>query len=98
MAQEYLSAAAQTDDVAFGISSSAEVLADYGVVAPAVVLFKNFDEGRNDFTGKFDADEILNFVSANSLPLVVAFTQEVRTPTCVFCMLLSLEVTSKTAS
>ena len=38
-----------------------------------------FDEGRNDFDGDYDAAAITKHVRDNQLPLVVEFTQEVRT-------------------
>merc|ERR1711915_851977 len=41
-----------------------------------VVLFKNFDEGRNDLEGDVTEDAIVKFVSGNALPLVVEFNQE----------------------
>merc|ERR1711915_664022 len=41
-----------------------------------VVLFKNFDEGRNDLEGEVTEDAIVKFVSGNALPLVVEFNQE----------------------
>ena len=80
VAQAFLSAAAVLDDVVFGISTLAAVGAEFGVAGDGVVLFKKFDEGRADYTGAFTADAITDFVSANSLPLVVAFTAEVRFP------------------
>ena len=75
-AKAFMRAAGANDDVAFGISTDASVASEYGVKAPAVVLLKKFDEGRVDFDGKFKAETIEEFVSANQLPLVIPFTQE----------------------
>ena len=42
-----------------------------------VVLFKKFDEGRNDLAAEgLTAEAVKNHISANSLPLGVEFTQE----------------------
>lgn len=41
-----------------------------------IVLFKNFDEGRNDFDGKFVEEEIKKFIHSNQLALVSEFNQE----------------------
>ena len=35
-----------------------------------------FDEGRAVFDGKYDSDEIVAFVNANKMPLVMEFTDE----------------------
>ncbi len=69
--------AAGMDDVSFAISTSDEVAVSFGVSAPAIVLTKQFDEGRVDFTGQFETSEINTFVSSNFLPLVVPFNQKV---------------------
>jgi len=73
-AKTYLGAAGNLDDYPFGIASDAAVLAEYKT--DGVVLFKNFDEGRNDFDGELSEDAIVSFVTANSLPLVVDFNQD----------------------
>ncbi|KAG0252038.1 protein disulfide-isomerase precursor [Actinomortierella ambigua] len=41
-----------------------------GVKAPAVVLFKSFDEGKNVFEGEFTQASLTEFVKANAVPLV----------------------------
>lgn len=71
-----MSVAASNDDVAFGITTDSAVATHFGVSAPAIVLFKDFDEGRADFKGSFAEEEIAKFVSSNSLPLVVPFNQK----------------------
>jgi len=73
-AKAYLAAAGNLDDYPFGIASDAAILAEYK--ASGVVLFKNFDEGRNDFEGELTEENIVAFVAANSLPLVVDFNQD----------------------
>lgn len=75
-AKQFLRVAAQNDDAPFGITTSSDVASELGVKAPAVVLFKNFDEGRNEFSGSFNEEELSAFVSSNSLPLVIPFSQD----------------------
>ena len=41
-----------------------------------IVLFKNFDDGRNDLEGKVTEVANVLFLSVNGLPLVVEFNQE----------------------
>ncbi|CAL1529222.1 unnamed protein product [Lymnaea stagnalis] len=76
-AKEFLKVASALDDIPFGITSDSEVFADNKVESDGVVLFKKFDEGRNDFKGDLKEDEIRSFIAGNRLPLVIEFTQEV---------------------
>lgn len=39
-----------------------------------------FDEGRNNFEGDLKKDDLLNFIKANALPLVIEFTEQVGVP------------------
>ena len=75
-AKTFIDAAGSMDDYPFGLASKAAVLDEYKVETSRVVLFKNFDEGRNDFTGEVSEEAILSFVSSNALPLVADFNQE----------------------
>ena len=76
-AKQFLAVAQTVDNVAFGISSDSSVFAEAAVNGDnAVVLFKAFDEGRNDFDGSYSADEIKKFIHANQLALVTEFNQE----------------------
>ena len=40
------------------------------------MLFKQFDERRNDYTGPFEVEAMESFVSGHSLPLVTTFSRE----------------------
>ncbi|CAK9801534.1 Protein disulfide-isomerase [Anthophora quadrimaculata] len=71
------SEAAHSLDHAFGMSSSDEVFNEYGVKDGTIVLFKKFDEGRNDFTGEIDIKKLHNFILIHALPLVVDFNQNI---------------------
>merc|ERR1712165_79044 len=75
-AKNFLEVAGSMDEIKFGITSEAAVFTTNKVKKDGVVLFKQFDEGRNDYDGKADADELTKFVSANSLPLVIQFNHD----------------------
>merc|ERR1712106_633396 len=47
-----------------------------GYKTDTVVLFKNFDEGRNDLDGDLTEEGIAEILVANSLPLVIDFNQD----------------------
>jgi len=75
-AKTYLQAASLIDDHAFGISSNDAVLSEYSVDGDKIVLFKKFDNGRDDLDGKTDVAAIKKFINTNSLPLVVEFNHD----------------------
>lgn len=58
------------DDYLFGSTNDAKLAKAEGVKAPAIVLYKTFDEGRNIFEEKFDKDTISKFVKTAAIPLV----------------------------
>jgi len=75
-AKAFNEVAGANDDYKFGLGN-ADVASEYSVSGDAIVLFKKFDEGRNDMTeGLTDAEAIGTFVTANSLPLIVDFNHE----------------------
>jgi hypothetical protein len=52
--------------VLFGHVEVAEARTEYKVPdGVKAVLFKGFEEKRNDFTGKFELEELNGFVNAN---------------------------------
>jgi len=65
-----------TDDAAFGIVESADVASSVGASHPSIVLFKNFDEGKNVFSGDVNNADLQKFIQTNSIPLVPVFSQE----------------------
>lgn len=75
-AKVFLEVADETDDFSFAITSDADVYKALEVDNDGVVLFKKFDEGRNSFEGKIEADSLKKYVKLNSLPLVVEFNHE----------------------
>ncbi|XP_070581396.1 protein disulfide-isomerase-like [Ptychodera flava] len=74
-AKAYIEAAADMDDISFGITSTDGVFKKYDIKGDnSIVLFKKFDEGRNDYDAEYKADTITEFVKSNSLPLVIEFS------------------------
>ncbi|EMR61702.1 hypothetical protein MGN70_009838 [Eutypa lata] len=58
------------DSVPFGASSDSALAEAEGVKAPAIVLYKQFDEGKTVFTEKFEDETIKEFVKVASTPLI----------------------------
>jgi protein disulfide-isomerase A1 len=70
------SLAKSVDSVPFAISSAKALFDELKVKGDSVILFKKFDEGRNDFSGTFEIEELKKFIHANQLALVSEFNQE----------------------
>lgn len=66
------------DSVKFGITSEESLFTENKVEKDGLVLFKQFDDKRADLNEDLTVDSITEFVTANQLPLLVYFTQEVR--------------------
>uniref|UniRef100_A0A452UN00 protein disulfide-isomerase n=1 Tax=Ursus maritimus TaxID=29073 RepID=A0A452UN00_URSMA len=75
-AKQFLLAAEAIDDIPFGITSNSDVFSKYQLDKDGVVLFKKFDEGRNNFEGDVTKDKLLDFIKHNQLPLVIEFTEQ----------------------
>lgn len=58
------------DDFLFGATSDAALANSEDVKQPAIVLYKTFDEGKNTFEEKFDAEAITKFAKTAAIPLV----------------------------
>ncbi|KAJ9164967.1 Protein disulfide-isomerase [Coniochaeta hoffmannii] len=58
------------DNYPFGASSDAALAEAEGVTPPAIVLYKDFDEGKSVFTDKFDAAAIEKFAKTAATPLI----------------------------
>jgi len=58
------------DDYLFGATNDAALAQAEGVKQPSVVLYKDFDEGKNVFEENFDVDAISQFAQIASTPLV----------------------------
>nr|XP_058140888.1 protein disulfide-isomerase isoform X1 [Dasypus novemcinctus] len=75
-AKQFLLAAESIDDIPFGITSNSDVFSKYQLDKDGVVLFKKFDEGRNNFEGEVTKENLLSFIKHNQLPLVIEFTEQ----------------------
>ena len=58
------------DNYLFGGVNDAAVAEAEGVKFPSIVLYKSFDEGKNEFTSKFEVDAIKDFAKTSATPLV----------------------------
>lgn len=58
------------DDFVFGATADATLAKAAGVKAPGLVVFKTFDEGKDVFDGKFDAEKLKDFIKSASIPLL----------------------------
>jgi protein disulfide-isomerase A1 len=58
------------DNYPFGASTDAALAEAEGVTAPALVLYKDFDEGKSVFSEKFDVEAIEKFAKTAATPLI----------------------------
>ena len=58
------------DDYIFGATSDVTLAEAEGVKQPAIVLYKDFDEGKSTFNDLFTEDAIVSFAKTASTPLV----------------------------
>lgn len=58
------------DDYIFGATNDVALASSEDVKQPSIVLYKEFDEGKNVFTEAFSADAITKFISTSATPLV----------------------------
>lgn len=77
-AKGFLAAAQKSDDIPFGIAyDNAAIETAAGVSAPAVVLFKDFEDPKLVFEGDVsDGEAIHKFIIGNQLPLIIPFSQD----------------------
>jgi protein disulfide-isomerase A1 len=58
------------DEYIFGATNDASLAKAEGVKQPAIVLYKDFDEGKSTFTETFDEEAVTKFIKTASTPLV----------------------------
>ncbi|CAI5722649.1 unnamed protein product [Hyaloperonospora brassicae] len=75
-ARAMLEKLADADDLAVYVASTHLDVADDAKAQNSVVLFKKFDEGKVVYDGEWEKEALAAFVKANSLPLVITFTQD----------------------
>jgi len=83
-AKAYLAAASNMDDFLFAISSCPDVAAEYKIEGDAVLLLKNFDDGRAVLSEEITEEAVSMFVASESVPLVVEYNQEAETTKKIF--------------
>lgn len=67
--------AKSVDDCLFFICPDESALSHFNVAPGSVVLFKHFDEKRNDYSGVFSTSEIIKFVEKHKKPLIVKYDE-----------------------
>lgn len=65
------------DDIAFGNCSAQECLDNFKVEDGTVVVFKNFDEKRNDLAKGYSATAFKEFVESKTKPTIMKFDEKV---------------------
>ncbi|KAK9248587.1 thioredoxin-like domain-containing protein [Lipomyces tetrasporus] len=58
------------DSYLFGATADEKLAAAEGVAAPAVVMYKSFDDSKLVFSGDFTVDGIVNFAKVEAMPLL----------------------------
>ena len=58
------------DDYIFGATNDAALAKAEGAKQPSIVLYKDFDEGKNVFDSAFEDEAITKFIKTASTPLV----------------------------
>ncbi|EAS03751.2 protein disulfide-isomerase (macronuclear) [Tetrahymena thermophila SB210] len=71
--EAFKSLAMSYDDLAFAHVFNADLRTAQNAAAHNLVLYKHFDEKRNDFTGTFNVANLKTFVDTNSFPIVMPF-------------------------
>jgi protein disulfide-isomerase A1 len=76
-AKVYIEAAGGIDDLPMAHVVNEAVFAEYQIEKDTIVLFKKFDEGRNDLEAEgATVETIKEHINANQMPTVIEFTQE----------------------
>merc|ERR1712088_809125 len=73
-AKEFVKAAGSIDDIKFLTTSNDEVMKGIQAADGEIVLFKNFDEPRVDYSGEAKATAIEAWIQDTSVPLIWEFT------------------------
>lgn len=64
------------DNIAFAHSQDSALAQQSQAQLGQVVLFKQFDEGRNDFTLEFTSENLNQFINSNKLATVMEFDDD----------------------
>lgn len=69
-------AAENYENLVFLTTVNTEITSTHNKESKKIVLFKKFDELRNEFEGEFSAESLENFIEVHSFPLVSGFTED----------------------
>ncbi|KAJ2365898.1 protein disulfide-isomerase precursor, partial [Coemansia sp. RSA 2611] len=58
------------DEFTFGVVTDSELAKKHGVKVPGVVVYKEFDDGKDVFEEAITADSLRNFIKASSVPVL----------------------------
>ena len=72
----YEKVAQGSEDTVFAFTTSEELREKHYAKVNSVVLFKNFDEKRNDFAGELNEAALKAFISKSSLATLIKFDQK----------------------
>lgn len=67
----FIATAKALEDIRFAHTFNPDIVKEYG--ANSVVLFKNFDEGRNDFSGELTQENLTSWIESNRFEIVMEF-------------------------
>ncbi len=73
-------AAGADDKRTFFHTSDAAAAKAHGATAPAVVLFRDFDEPKVTFDGKYEQASINEWIASSSVPTLIEFSDEYIEP------------------
>lgn len=73
-------AAGLDDKRSFLHSSDAAAATAHSITGPKIVLFRNFDEPKVEFDGKFEAKDISEWIGSNSVPTLIEFSDDYIEP------------------
>ena len=80
------------DEYLFGATNDAKLAKAEGVKAPAIVLYKSFDDGKTTFEEKFDKDTISQFIKTSAIPLVGEVGPETYAGYMAVCYILNIRL------
>lgn len=72
----HVSYATTEDKIQFVHTADADCAKEYGVTAPALVFFRQFEEKQVTYTGKADKDALIEFVKPLMVPTVFSFSED----------------------
>lgn len=64
------------DEYTFGVVTDKKLAAKHGFTESGVTLYKQFDDGEEEYEGKITADELRAFVKASSVPILDEISPE----------------------